>query len=437
MFMNPLVWIIAVLALTFIVAPMLLGPAVGLFTAVIFSVTLLAALQWLFKVPLFPLDKKRSMWVTVIGIGVLFVTGAFAAWGFAPPAGLSFQLDGTPAAQVVTGEGIEGIPVTLDTACTGANPSRIGVSSTVTVFCRDRTNNNPNTKTGLCAPRVYVNGVERSATSVAASGFTFTGPVGASFRIVGGNASSYIIESTGCITEEVITHDLDVYQAIAETNGAITCYDTTAATALSGGTNSSQEDYDITLAANQDEVFYCKFKSNVADKAYNLFAVATAAFNDIDDLTLDAYHSATCQAGHTSCARASTVTFSEAIVPKYLRSLSIAQESTYWGETNISDGTFDHAYELSSPILLEEFDEVKYQFTIEAGSTDPATSNTWTSSDMGFVCFFDAQWDQGSDGVERMSHYTHDSSQTEKGVASTTSLRDPVGKTLCTVIEGL
>jgi hypothetical protein len=225
---------------------------------------------------------------------------------------------------------------------------------------------------------------------------------------------------------------INAHTAAATTDLVITCYDSTGASELSAGTNSSQEDYGITLGANGEDTFYCKIKLNAADKAYHLAAIAVSAFNDIRDVRLEAFDKAT---GITLTE--SQKTFSSGYLPLYLSNAKITCDTSgACGSSNTNVTGYDRVYVLDEPILLHEWDEVQYQFTIYASSTDPTTTTEFGNSDMGIICFLDAVWDRDyQDGKEYFTYYTRDTDENDVGVSNTVSY--PVGKDDCVVIEGI
>jgi hypothetical protein len=317
----------------------------------------------------------------------------------------------------------------------GLNKDRVGVSSTATVYLRDQENNDPQTAISAGNIAVLINGETRvSLGGMGTNGDTFTAPVGSKYEIWGGNGTAYVEYTSGCILDETMTINVKGHTAEAIGDLAITCYDSTGATALSGGTNSSQEDYDITLGANEDSVFYCKQKVGTADAAYDLLAIITKSNGDIDDTILNAFDSATCQADHMSCKNAGSVGFKEVVVPKFLRNIIIIPNEEGAGD-NMTSASYDHAYLFDEVIRLQEFDEVKYHFTIEAGATNPATNLDFANQDCGIVCFMDGVWDDGSDGMGHLSFYTVDGS--ESNVGRTEDFARPTGRDACVVIEGL
>lgn len=432
---NKLIYsILAFLAIWFFGAQYLFGSITGiaLFVSTIF---VMATVAWLSggKVPIFPANKQMSMKVAIFTGIAAFAIGGFAAWGF--PGFVDINALGTQPATTVQTTTPTPIMTTLSGACAGMNiyPDRIGESGTVTLLAKDKENNDPQTKGDfLNDARVYVEGVERTLTQTS-TGATFTGKVGESWVLYGGNATIYIDKTEGCISGNVMSNDVSVHTVEAIGDLAITCYDSSG-TELSSGTTSGEEDYDITLGANEEAVFSCKQKVGTADASFNMLAIGILAGNDIDDVDLNAYKDSTCQSGHTSCQTASSVGFAQVPVPKFLRNIEISNQSGT-GDSMVNFSSYDKAYQLDTPILLREFDEVEHQFTITAGSTNPATNEKFGNSDVGIICYFDGIWDQGSDGNEYMTWYTKDTS--ENNVGLTEDFLKPVGKDACVVIEGL
>ena len=84
---------------------------------------------------------------------------------------------------------------------------------------------------------------------------------------------------------------------------------------------------------------------------------------------------------------------------------------------------------------MSEWDSQTFGFTIEAGTTDPTTTNSWASSDMAVVCFLDASYSRTSDNQIVLD--IHDHSENELNVGSNEAVWSPITSTVCTVIEAI
>ena len=186
--------------------------------------------------------------------------------------------------------------------------------------------------------------------------------------------------------------------------------------ALTAAGNTTTGDYDITLGANGEERIYIELTQNVAKKAYNVGAVATAVFNDIDSFEPIAGQGLT-----------------QVVEPNFLKNIEISADS--------DDGQANHTvtydvWMLDTPVLLLEWQDMEVGFTIGAGSTDPtATDDLFNTLDGGVVCFLDATYSKGSDGIEHLDIHDH-VTDSEADVGFTNLVRFPVGGYDCAVLEG-
>lgn len=226
--------------------------------------------------------------------------------------------------------------------------------------------------------------------------------------------SAYMDPIEVCVDQLQKTVEVNVHTPVAQSNMQITGYDKTGSAGLSAGTVAGSEDYDITLGADGEETFYLELANNVANKMFRLGALAVVANNDID-----------------SCKPVDAV-WQEVPVPDFL-DIAIANDTT--GTWNITGG-YDKTYVLASPVELSEWEDVKYKFTIKAGSTDPATQNVkWSLDDNCIVCFLDVAYSRGESGTVTQGFFVPDDGEADVGVAE--DYVYPIGKTTCVAIEGI
>ena len=353
-----------------------------------------------------PIPKRQETIALIIVGVILLFTGGFSFIGL-DFSGMITGATITPAAP--TSAAVQ--------TCKASIPSEnLGKSATVTINAYNKESNTP--YSSAVDTQVYIvddegNVVKSSDTTAYSLQSYSTGDV---ISVYGGDSSYYVDPKENiCIDKSAFPLDLDVHAAVAASNLQITCYDNTGSATLSSGTNSSQEDYDITIGADGEDSFYCKLKVNVANKAYNLYAVGTLVSNDIDE----------CEPQDSVWTAIDT--------PKFLDGIGVGAVSSSDADA-ISDGSYN-TWILPEPILMTEWETKKYQFNFAASSTDPATNGDFKSSDMAVVCFLDGIYERGSDGNIYFDFYKHDEAESDVGVDN--SEDTPVGKQDCVVIEGI
>ena len=186
--------------------------------------------------------------------------------------------------------------------------------------------------------------------------------------------------------------------------------------ALTAAGNTTTGDYDITLGANGEERVYIELTQNVAKKAYNVGAVATAVFNDIDEFEPIAGQGLT-----------------QVVEPNFLKNIQVSDD----GVTAAGNHTLTYdVWKLDAPVLLLEWQDIEFGMTISAGATDPtATDNVWSTVDGGVVCVLDSTYSKGSDGGEYLDIHNH-VTDSEADVGFTNLVHFPVGGYDCAVLQG-
>lgn len=380
----------------------------GLWLTVAFAVGVLALLKYLNVgfVKAFPFNKRMSGIVALVAIGYVALSlGWLSMLGLQlPTAAVTL-----PAASVAP---------TTSTACSASVSEEIrGTSATVTFNAWDKESDTPYSATVNPSLLVFKNGNYVGSAS-GTSGSVSNVKVGDVLSVYANEttSASYYMDALEslCIDGQQITIDLDAHTRASESNMQITGYDDTEATALSAGTNSSQEDYDITMGASETATFYLKIKTNDADEAFRLGGVALLCVNDCEDVDIQSSG------------------FTKIPTPDAFENVAqIGGTAADFG-SNLTQQDYD-VYTLNTPILLSEWDSEKYQFEVESSSTDPSTTNTFSSSDMVIACFIDTGWTRGDDGKMYLDVYQHDSAESNVGVIE--DIQEPVGKSTCTVIE--
>lgn len=232
-----------------------------------------------------------------------------------------------------------------------------------------------------------------------------------------GGTSYYTTPVEGhCIDAKVEPIVIESYGIInAASDISISVYDENK-NALTAAGNSTTADFDLTLSANQKEPVIVELNLKSGTEAYNVGTIATGAFNDIDGVYPEN------EAGM------------QAVVPvDFLKGVSVSDDDVA-GATNHTV-TFD-VWNLNQPKLLLNWDDYEVTMVVDAGSTDPsATDNVWSTLDGGIVCFLDATYSRGSDGIEHLDYHDH-ATDGESDVGYTNTYFKPVGGSDCVVIEG-
>ena len=113
---------------------------------------------------------------------------------------------------------------------------------------------------------------------------------------------------------------------------------------------------------------------------------------------------------------------------------NLNENATGGGGENVTTG-FGDLWVLANPIMLHEWDEVKYKFSITAGGTDPAANEDPSSSDVAIICFLDGTWARASDGTIKYGIYQQD--ENEANVGATEGTSQPMTSGACVQIEGI
>ena len=405
-----------------------IGPGFGFMATLLGTIGFLALAKWLLsrwipwvnQVPIIKgLSNKMAMWTAIICLVVFFgmtAVGPIGQWISGVNPFKTASISGVPAEAVTETEGAL-------TCKDVVSPELFGKAATITINAYDMESNTPYSSAVDVNPTaLLVNGqVVSTLTDTSAASVTSGVKVGdvISFR---GGSSSYYLDPTFkvdgkeyesyCVTTQQVNIELSAHSVAAESNLAITGYDSTGATELSSGA-SSQEDYYITAGADEQGTFYIKLKNNIANKAYNHYAWAIAKFYNISSVK-----------PHTGYVKVAT--------PKHLEGVDILVNETSGNTISINK---DYAaYVRSSPLMLHEFDSVKVQFDYETdASNDPiATTHNQYFNGVAIVSK-DAAWARGADGQYYLDFYQHDTTAADVGLDETET--SPLGKQSGVLIE--
>jgi len=393
-------WTFLAIVLVWFFTTKFLGIA-GTVPAILMTVAILLLVDFFFHMKtitrFIPITRKFSL---VLAIG-LILGGAFFGYWTLPFISGTIIPSASVSPEPISAPGVG--------VCANIPDELIGRSATVDVNAWDMESNTPYASAVDVNPTyIFVNGVYKT-TLTDTSASSFTAAVGDVVDVYPGGSSYYGEAIHGfCIDSERPTLEISAHAIAAESNLAVTVYDDTGSTELSSGT-SNCEDYTMTMGADESKVIYVKLKVNAANKAYQVGAVAVAPINDIEDV---------------KPSGASAGLFEKIATPKHLKSVGIIVNQSGTSATITKDYT---VYKLKSPVLLHEWDSVTYQFTVEAGSTDPSGTACTVSGWDGFaVLFKDATYYRGDDGNVYFDIYTHDSSEADVGLDETEN--SPYGK---------
>lgn len=382
----------------------------------------------------FPTNRKQSMWVALIAF-LLFLAPSFgwiedfSLWpGELGPGG---------------GAGDEGGDDLDDMSASDcwsrATEELRGKSSTPTLNAYDQQSNTPRSAAVDCNPTyVYLDGQYLASTSDTSDYASITNAVvGKVLDIYPAGTTYYGEHKSVCIDSEGQGVELAVHTIASDANMDVTCTDDTNAAALSAAGNTTQSDYGITIGAEGEESFYCKWKTNDPDEAFQFAAIAIGyeegTSDTIDGVSVVGIDEINNDNGYDDDSAGRS--FSKETIPKFIQNHGIwisGEEDATAG--NATDGYEDY-YELNEPILLEEWESINVQFTVEAGGTDPtADVDDDPSGKTAFYLYgIDATYTMASDGMMEMSTYTLDTS--EDNVGLTELLYSPVGSTLGVAVE--
>ena len=435
--MNKIAAIIAPFVLAYVVLWLFnVNPMASLAIFVSLGLAVLVALDGLNFIKVLPGKGLLSTTpLAVIAAIALVASGGLAIFlgpAFAP-ANLAGSLTGS-----VTGATTPVVtPSTVTAASTSScialareiNPDNVGKAAVPLLTAYDYESNTPTSANVDTAAYVYVNGVYSDTVSTKGAAISNRVNVGDVVSIYGGNnsATGYYLEpvESYCVTKTNEPIALRAHNFTGKSGTAfITGYDSTGSATLSAGTVAGEEDYDITLSANQKDVFYIKFQNLHSNSAFQLSAVATRVTNDIDSCGPHADDSGL---------------WSESVIPKFLKNVQLTNGTGTSG--NITGG-YSSVWKLKTPVLISEFDDVKYKFTIVAGATNPATAaGDLSASDNCVVSFFDGGWSKDENNQPYFDIYTHDTAQSNlaqaRDISDGTTYNTVIGKYYSTLIEGI
>lgn len=399
---------LAVIVVLWFVATAYFGAAgfIGMLAIVVGG---LALVKWLNILPIgqfFPLNKTYSMYTTGLCLVVLALSMGWLA---------GVQL---PTGQLNTNVNPLSNQVTTGNACydeiAKVNPDILKKASTIDVNAFDQESTTPYSAAVDTNAFVFVNGVYKT-TMTDTSATTLSAAVGDTLYVAGGNGTYYIDSVDNyCVDGERPTLELGAHTVVSSTDLSTTAYDDSGSAALTTGSNTSCEDYYITLGANGEQVVYLKVKVDAAAHSFRLGGVAVAPLGNVKTV---------------EPSGSDKNLFTKIATPANFSKITVSINDTVMNGGNAT-GLIDYqVYKLKTPVLLHQWESAKYQFTITAGATDPArvicNASSGNQHGVAFV-WLDAVPARGTDGAIYDDVYTHVIGETNVGLAE--NMTNPIGK---------
>jgi len=390
----------------------------GLLAAGAISAGVLALLKSLKIANLFPYKTSVLTAVIILAAGLFF-------GGLLP--GLSVPSIGAPAATALPTATVA-TQVSSATDCEASvAPDIKGTSATVTLNAYDLESNTPYSA-AVDAGTVFVFRTAKLADGdstnfvVSTSDTTANGVTGFKtgevISMAGGNTTGaggrYYIETAEGICLKGQQNSVNLNAHLWETDAEVdtTIYDSTSSVELGAGTVGL--DYTAAQGASSEITYYWRIRPNSADNALWLGGVGLSVFQNITS---------------AQPVGAGAGLFSIVPTPNYLRDINFptAAEAGGGGGNNMTR-TYT-IYKLKNSLLMHEFDEFKFPFSVRASSNDPtgAPNTTTWSGVTGIV--LDQAYVRGADGRMYLDIHDHANLGSEANVGLGESVSSPNGGT--------
>ncbi len=250
--------------------------------------------------------------------------------------------------------------VSVDQACANSVSDNVrGTSATLTLNAYDYANQNPLGTNVDTAYSVYaakdISGTNqasfRSTGTDSTTGTVTTTKVGELVSIFGnGGVNYYVLPQEGvCVDGQQKPVNLVSYNITTDGNIAGSLFDSNG-NALSSG--NSATDRTFAMAANEKVTIQWELKENSANTAFYLSALGFATGTNITSVE---------PTGNSKGL------FTQVFTPQHMKDLSIEANLTGDGNRTLSYSV----WKLNTPVLLKEFEKVKYDLKVTASGSDP------------------------------------------------------------------
>lgn len=251
-------------------------------------------------------------------------------------------------------------PVLVSDACAASVSDNVrSTSATLTLNAYDYANQNPLGTNVDTAYSVYaakdISGTNqatfRSTGTDSTTGTVTTVKVGELVSILGnGGVNYYVMPQEGiCVDGQQKPVNLFAYNITTDGNIAGSLFDSNG-NALSTGNTAT--DRTFAQAANEKTVIQWELKENSANTAFYLAALGFATGTNITSVT---------PTGNSASL------FTQVFTPQHMKDLSIEANSTGNGNRTLSYTV----WKLKTPVLLKEFEKVKYDLKVTASGSNP------------------------------------------------------------------
>lgn len=378
--------------------------------------------------PIFPvkISMIMSVGILVAGlflsgalVGVLGGFGATVAGGIAAPAAPS----AVPVGQVAS----------LDECLQDVTAEQRDDTATAVLNAFDQQSNTPDSATVNAHVNIFLAATEAETgrdnfldgvTDTTGNGFTTGLNIGDTITIGGNSTGNFYVETREgiCLNKPTQTVTLNVHQRVAETGMTTTVYDRTGSTQHSNPTangNSTCQDYTYNSGTDERVDTFYELRVNASDRAYNLIGLAFSENGEV--LKIEPVGN---DAG----------LFTKVAAPLWLSNEAVPMNSSH----NASAVNMDfEPWVLASPVLVTEFQTVKYHFQSVMTSVAAANDvNCDTDSDVTVQIWLDQDSFRGADGGIDHSFYNKGRPDTESNNVGVAELANsPFGRTSGSIIE--
>lgn len=325
----------------------------------------------------------------------------------------------------------------------GGEKVRTGVTASLTIKPIDIAGDSKSTKTDVNISVYEVDDpqspiVSYNEYSATADGAVTSVVTGKSYMIYAID-SSYVFMEDDVVTKpiEVTQERAEVYvhTRVAENNMDFKCYDSEN-NELAAASDTTKADYNLTIGAGETKKIYCKLRVAAANKATALGGVAVLYQNDIKKVTLT---SVTVESVKPTNQRlvdrpyylssGKSFNFAKGSVPEHMKSLTFASSL-------IKGDSWSNIYLLEEPPVLVEWEELRFDFTVEAKEgSDPTFSTSSSTADV--FCILVKDWAPYESTDRSVKWGIADDTSNEADVGLDETDNSPEGKQVGACIQGI